>query len=84
MRLDISSIARDVAEDEADAALLRRFQVDALDIAPRKYFPRPAEATHAEILKVGEWWANQGIEITGMQALLSGTTGLNVFGSPDA
>ncbi|MGM1231309.1 sugar phosphate isomerase/epimerase, partial [Escherichia coli] len=29
---------------------------------------------------VRQWWADQGIEITGMQALLFGTTGLNVFG----
>ena len=26
------------------------------------------------------WWAERGIEITGMQALLFGTSGLNVFG----
>ena len=80
MRLGISNIAWDVAEDDALAALLQRFRVDAIDIAPGKYFPRPSEAKEADILKVRQWWADRGIEITGMQALLFGTTGLNVFG----
>ena len=80
MRLAISNIAWDVAEDDALAALLQRFRVDAIDIAPGKYFPRPSEAKEADILKVRQWWADRGIEITGMQALLFGTTGLNVFG----
>lgn len=84
MRLAISNIAWDVAEDEALAALLQRFQVDAIDIAPGKYFPRPSETTEADILKVRQWWADRGVEITGMQALLFGTTGLNVFGPPES
>ena len=83
MRLAISNIAWDIAEDEAVAALLQRHQVDAIDIAPAKYFPQPAKATAAEMGRVKDWWAARGIEITGMQALLFGTTGLNVFGPPE-
>lgn len=81
MRLAISNIAWDTVEDEAVAALLQRFAIDAIDIAPGKYFPVPASATDADIAQVKGWWAERGIEITGMQALLFGTTGLNVFGS---
>lgn len=81
MRLAISSIAWDVAEDEAVASLLQRHGVDAIDIVPGKYFPRPDTATTAEIGRVKNWWAERGIEITGMQALLFGTTDLNVFGA---
>jgi len=84
MRLAISNIAWDITEDEAVAALLQRHQVDAIDIAPGKYFPQPGKATAAEIGAVKSWWAERGIEITGMQALLFGTTGLNVFGSPES
>jgi len=84
MRLAISNIAWDIAEDEALAALLQRYQVDAIDIAPGKYFPKPGEATEADILRVRQWWADRGIEMTGMQALLFGTTGLNVFGPPES
>ena len=84
MRLAISNIAWDLSEDEAVAALLQRYQVDAIDIAPGKYFPQPTKATASEMGRVKDWWAERGIEITGMQALLFGTTGLNVFGAPES
>lgn len=83
MRLAISNIAWDPVEDEAIAMLLHRFGVDAIDVAPGKYFPEPAKATEAGIVRVKNWWSERGIEITGMQALLFGTTGLNVFGPPE-
>lgn len=84
MRLAISNIAWDTAEDEAVATLLQQFAIDAIDVAPGKYFPEPANATDADIAQVKDWWAGRGIEITGMQALLFGTTGLNVFGSAES
>lgn len=84
MRLALSSIAWNVAEDEAVAALLRRHRIDAIDIAPGKYFPRPGEASEADIVAVRDRWRRHGVEITGMQALLFGTTGLNLFGPPDS
>ncbi len=80
MRLAISNIAWDVQEDVAVAKLLGMFGVDAVDVAPGKYFPDPANAKDVDILNVKQCWADRGIEITGMQALLFGTTGLNVFG----
>ena len=82
MRLAISSIAWDTAEDVDIAELLKRYGVDAIDIAPGKYFPDPATTTDVEIERVKHWWGDRGFEITGMQALLFGTAGLNVFGSP--
>ena len=84
MRLAFSNIAWDVVEDKAVADLLQCHQVDAIDIAPGKYFPELLNASKAEILKVKEWWARYGIEITGMQSLLFGTSGLNVFGLPES
>ncbi|SFG20909.1 Sugar phosphate isomerase/epimerase [Duganella sp. CF458] len=80
MRLSISNIAWDTAEDEAVAELLKRYAVDAIDIAPGKYFPDPAKASEDDIAVVRSWWSSRGIELTGMQALLFGTSGLNVFG----
>ncbi|CAI8753030.1 sugar phosphate isomerase/epimerase family protein [Methylocaldum szegediense] len=80
MRLAISNIAWDISEDLAVAQLLNKFGVDAIDVAPGKYFANPAETKDEDIAKVKQWWADHGIEITGMQALLFGTTGLNVFG----
>lgn len=81
MRLAISNIAWDIHEDDAVARLLNEFSVDAIDIAPGKYFPQPASASDEDIFRVKTWWGERGIEITGMQALLFGTVGLNIFGS---
>jgi D-psicose/D-tagatose/L-ribulose 3-epimerase len=83
MRLAISNIAWDVTEDEQVAKLLNRYGIDAIDIAPGKYFPDPPKATGEEITRVKQWWGERGIELTGMQALLFGTSGLNVFGAPE-
>ncbi|MGZ8410510.1 MAG: sugar phosphate isomerase/epimerase family protein [Hyphomicrobium sp.] len=83
MRIAISNIAWEPEEDDDLARLLQRYGVDAIDVAPGKYFPEPGAATEQEIARVRLWWAERGIEITGMQALLFGTTGLNVFGPPE-
>lgn len=80
MRLAISNIAWDIAEDTSVAKLLGKFGIDAIDVAHGKYFPDPANTRDEDIANVRRWWADHGIEITGMQALLFGTTGLNVFG----
>lgn len=83
MRLAISNIAWDTSEDEVIANLLNRFGIDAIDVAPGKYFFDPINATDADIARVKDFWLGRGIEITGMQALLFGTVGLNIFGAPE-
>lgn len=83
MRLAISNIAWDITEDELISDLLQRYKIDAIDIAPGKYFPEPSKATEQEILRVKSWWSDRNIEITGMQALLFGTIGLNVFSNQE-
>ncbi len=82
MRLAISNIAWETFEDETIATMLKRFGINAIDIAPGKYFPEPANATDEEITGVKNWWLERGIEVTGMQAILFGKSGLNVFGEP--
>lgn len=81
MRLAISNIAWDVSEDAAIASLLNKHGITAIDIAPGKYFPNPINTSNEDIAKVKIWWNEHGIEITGMQALLFGTKGLNIFGT---
>lgn len=81
MRLSISNIAWDVTEDEAIARLLQRFGVDAIDVAPGKYFPDPSKASPDDMARIRRRWAERGIEIVGMQALLFATAGLNLFGA---
>lgn len=80
MRLSISNIAWNVEEDEAVAQLLQQHALDAIDIAPGKYFPDFAAAAPSRIESLRAWWEDRGISIIGMQALLFGTRGLNVFG----
>ena len=80
MRIAISNIAWETADDEPVSRLLQCHGVDAIDVAPGKYFPEPAQAAEQEIEQVRRWWSDRGISIAGMQALLFGTSGLNVFG----
>lgn len=82
MKIAISNIAWDPAEDVQVAALLRRHGVGAVDLAPSKYFAQPAAARDSEIEAVRRRWSDEGMVVTGMQSLLFGTTGLNLFGPP--
>jgi sugar phosphate isomerase/epimerase len=79
-RIGISNIAWDVEHDAQVAELLAGSGIGAIDIAPRKYFPDPFAATPDDTERVRRWWLDRGVEITGMQGLLFGTTGLNMFG----
>ncbi|MEI7973009.1 MAG: TIM barrel protein [Bdellovibrio sp.] len=80
MRLAISNFAWNPAEDLEIFELLRSYEIDAIDVAPGKYFLNPKETKSEEIWRVRSWWNERGIEITGMQSLLFGTSGLNMFG----
>jgi len=84
MRIAISNIAWDISEDETVAALLNKYEIDAIDIAPTKYFPVPGSASIKEIYAIHQWWVSRGIEITGLQSLLFGTTDLNIFGGVES
>ena len=84
MRLGVSAIAWDVAEDAAVGELLQRHGIDAVDIAPGKYFADVLHAHPAEIRSVAAKWQRYGIELTGMQSLLFGTQGLALFGSDES
>jgi D-psicose/D-tagatose/L-ribulose 3-epimerase len=64
--------------------LLNESDVNAIDLVPGRYFSDPPRATDLELDAVGKLWNEAGIEIVGMQALLFGTQGLNIFGSDDS
>lgn len=76
MRLGLTNLAWDPSQDEAVAGLLARLGVDAIDVAPSKYFADVSAVREAEVRQVRDWWSDRGIEITGMQSLLYGTQGL--------
>jgi D-psicose/D-tagatose/L-ribulose 3-epimerase len=83
MDLSISNIAWDVSDDGLIAKLLKKQGLNYIDIAPGKYFRDPKLATEHDIKKVRSYWDSNGIQIYGMQALLFGTEGLNLFGDND-
>ncbi|MCC3246258.1 sugar phosphate isomerase/epimerase [Methylocystis sp. WRRC1] len=84
MRVAISNLAWDADEDDLIAPLLARFGIDAIDIAPGKYFSDPGRASDADISRLRNFWRDHGVEIIGAQALLFGATNLNIFGAPES
>lgn len=79
MRLSISNIAWDRSYDHLISQILNNNNIDAIDIAPGKYFNNFSITTNNDIFDVRKWWESRGIEIIGMQSLLYGKTGLNLF-----
>lgn len=79
MKLSISNIAWNVADDDKVAKLLNSLKVSYIDTAPGKYFLDIKNVTDEEIIKVRQWWQDRNIQFAGMQSLLFGTIGLNLF-----
>jgi len=83
MRLSVSNIAWEVAQDGLIADLLVRNGIPAIDVAPTKYFKDPEVASDKEVLAVRRWWEHRGIVVSGFQSLLFNKPSLNLFGSQD-
>lgn len=79
MRLSVSNIAWDAEEDAAVLALLRAQGIAHIDVAPSKLFASVTGADLFEAQEARTRLAAQGMRIAGMQSLLFGTQGLNVF-----
>ena len=84
MKLSISNIAWEVGEDEKVASLLQELSIDHIDLAPGKYIKDFHSDFSSDCLSVKTWWLERGIRFAGMQALLYGTSGLNIFGSVES
>jgi len=80
VKLSFSNLAWERVDDVWVAPLLRSHEVALIDLTPAKYFAPGTRAADAEVRAVRGWWSEQGIGIVGMQALLHGTVGLNLFG----
>lgn len=78
--ISISNIAWDSSIDDEIAEVLRNLGVSSIDVAPGKYFPDVIKTTNIQIHDVRQRWADRGFSIVGIQSLLFGTKGLNVFG----
>jgi sugar phosphate isomerase/epimerase len=80
MTLSISNLAWEPAQDEDVARALMKLGVSTIDVVPGKYFPSMKDAQEKDVIVVREQWAARGFEISGLQALLFGTSAFNVFG----
>ena len=81
--LSVSNIAWAPDEEEAAAAVLAAQGIAHVDLAPGRYFADPAAASDPEIAAVRAWWEERGLRIFGLQSLLFGTQGLNLFDDPN-
>jgi sugar phosphate isomerase/epimerase len=81
MRIAISSIAWRVDEEPAVRDLLSERGIDAVEIAPGKIGPEPAELGPDALARYRNFWRERGIEIVAMQALLFGRGELALFGT---
>jgi D-psicose/D-tagatose/L-ribulose 3-epimerase len=82
MRLGCSNLLWTADLDPAAAALLAEHGIDSIDVAPTRYEDDIASAAPARWRELRRWWAQRGITITGLQSLLHGTRGLDIFGDP--
>jgi D-psicose/D-tagatose/L-ribulose 3-epimerase len=81
MKLCISTIAWRPDEDEQVARLLNNSNIKAIEVAPGKIGPSPADLSDEEIHLYRMFWEDRGISLVAMQALLFGTEGLSIFES---
>jgi len=80
MRIGVSNLLWTPDLDEAVASLLNRRGIDTIDVAPTRYFDDLDNTPSAALHAVRNFWRDRGITITGLQSLLHGTEGLNIFG----
>ena len=79
MLLSFSNIAWNSDEEDDLARFLRGQGIARIDIAPGRYFADPEHASASDVASVRALWRDRGFTIHGMQALLFGTVGLNLF-----
>lgn len=79
MNISISNIAWDASLDQSVCKIFNDYGVCAIDVAPTKYFNNPELITESQVLEVKEFWLRNGIQVVGLQSLLFGTQGLNIF-----
>lgn len=80
MRLAVSNIAWERADDDAAAAVLRGAGIDAVELAPTKAWPDPRTADLAAAHAERDRWQARGLTVRSTQSLLFGRPELQLFG----
>ena len=84
MRLAVSNVAWDAGEEDAVLAVMKRYAVGGLEVAPTKIWDHPASVTEPTATAYRRRWEDREIEIVAMQSLLFGQQGLELFNSAQA
>jgi sugar phosphate isomerase/epimerase len=84
MRLAVSNVAWDAGEDDAVLAIMKRYAVSGLEVAPTKIWNQPSSVTEKTATAYRRGWEERGIEIVAMQSLLFGQQGLELFNGTQA
>ena len=84
MRLAVSNVAWDAGEDDTVLAIMKRYGVAGLEVAPTKIWDSPADVTEPTATAYRRRWEERQIEIVAMQSLLFGQQGLELFNGPQA
>lgn len=80
MRLAVSSIAWERADDDDVATALVAAGVDAIEVAPTKAWPDPRLVGREQAGAERMYWAARGLEVIATQSLLFGRPDLVLFG----
>jgi D-psicose/D-tagatose/L-ribulose 3-epimerase len=77
--ISFSNIAWPQEKDSWVAEQLCRWGVEYIDVAPARYFSDITKISDEQINSVKQYWLDRGIRIVGLQSLLYGTHGFNLF-----
>lgn len=79
MKIAVSNIAWQLAEEEAISLIMQTLEIRGVEIATTKLWSSPLVATKNEIEDYKHFWQSKNIEIVAMQALLFGRADLTIF-----
>ena len=84
MSLSFSHIAWPPEDESSALSLLKQIGIGTIEVAPLRAFGDPLAATESAVIEKAAWYRERGFRVGSMQALLFGTQGLELFGSPNA
>ena len=83
MKVGLSSLAWEPAQDDLVQAALVRRGVEGIELAPMKYWPSAPDVPRHQLAEFRARWTDAGISIIALQAILFGKPELQLFGSDE-
>lgn len=84
MKIAVSNLAWDPAEDGDVAGLMRSLGITGLEMAPTRIWESPLSSSPVQRAEYRARWADRGVTIVSLQALLFGRPDLTLFDSAAA